>query len=286
MKQTLFSFLLISSFFFFSCDKDLPQAMETKRLLNVEDSINMLPILKQMDIPRDNWDLEDITQWIGATFAYDTAEEEYRIVGISIYHHLSGCIPEEVCNFPYLKELILVGENITGEIPRNIASLKNLQVLILGGKRLTGEIPKEIGALKQLKRLQLSQTGLYGALPEELGELENLEWLEICETGISGTIPESLSKLNKLDRCVLIGNKLSGIFPVSILNERKHFLFSGNNIEELPWEVWSDDNKDIIPDLQGNRLSGKIPAEVLSSKKWKEWGVFTGCQQEGFGYEE
>lgn len=50
--------------------------------------------------------------------------------------------------------------------------------------------------------------------------------------------------------------------------------------------VWSNDNKDIIPNLQGNRLSGKIPAKALFSEKWKEWGVFTGRQQEGFGYEE
>ncbi|MEG1585448.1 MAG: hypothetical protein RR346_01085 [Bacteroidales bacterium] len=281
--KLIYLFFLVSCI---ACNKDLPKITEARQLLNYEDSINMLPILKQMKIPLENWNLEDINQWYGATFEYDTEKDEYRIVGICIYDFFYGEIPKEICNFPYLKELILVGSNISGKIPQNISSLKNLEVIILSGKWITGEIPKEIGDLKNLKRLELSNTGLYGSLPEEIGNLENLEWLEICNTELSGTIPESLNKLNKLDRCIMDKNHFSGKFPISILNDRKHFLFGDNNIEELPWEVWLDDNKNIIPDLQGNRLSGKIPAEVLSSKKWKEWGVFVGRQQTGFGYEE
>ena len=80
-----------------------------------------------------------IEDWAGVTVGGSPG----RVTGLDLsYYQLSGTIPAELGDLPYLQVLDLSGNRLTGTIPGELASLTNLQELRLSGNhRLTGCIP-------------------------------------------------------------------------------------------------------------------------------------------------
>jgi hypothetical protein len=244
----------------------------------------MVEISKKIGPWLPTWDPGNIQSWGGVLIALDISSNQYRIVGLvynsSLFH---GELPIELTQLPELRYLGISGD-LSGPIPSWIGDLSKLEELSLGENYFEGSIPPEIGKLKNLKRLVFYKSSISGEIPKEIGNLKNLERFVIFETGVSGSIPKELANLD-LDKVsiTLDKNKLSGTFPLELSPSKRQIGCSDNNIESFPFDYWKIEDA-IIPDLQGNRLSGEVPEWVRETEKWEKKKGFVDRQQEGYGY--
>lgn len=262
-------------------DMTLPEHMT----LNARDSLMMAKIY---DVIGPwylfGWDLHDQRTWSGMEVAFDFDANELRIVAINVPDgDFRGIMPKEIGYLDELRKIVIKGGTLHGPIPESIGRLKKLETLKLGDNELNGEIPSSIGKLANLKNLEIVNCHVSGPIPETIGDLKNLEMLRIQGTDISGEVPKSMGKL-RFCRIDLSYNKLSGTCPLEIASNRNGANLAYNNIEDLPLEVWSDDNPMRVPYLVGNRISTKIPKWVTTQKKWAQDSCMIGSQQEGYGY--
>lgn len=173
--------------------------------------------------------------WAGVTV------ENSHVVELNLSENrLSGEIPKEIGNLPYLRILDFTGNYLRGEIPEEITSLTQLEYLSFWTNRLWGEIPPGLAGLTQLRYLDLSFNYLSETIPENIGNLSNLEQLWLENNLLTGEIPESVSDLNNLEVLSVYTNQLEGGIPAGIGNL--------GNLEELY--------------IDNNFLSGPIPAEI------------------------
>ena len=290
MKRFIYSYLLITCLLgvcITSCESNssLPDEIsdETPRL-NKSDSLAMVNIYQKIGPWGHAWDLKNIQTWGGVDIALDLSTNQYRIVGFNFYGTFHGTFPDDFRKLTELRVLGLGGGTLSGQIPSWIGELTNLTYFYTAYNQMSGPIPPEIGKLTHLEQLSIGENYVYGSIPEELVDLTNLSKLTIFHTKVSGTIPKSLSKLDKIKQINLDKNQLSGEFPMEILKENVDIGCSDNNITKLSFDIWKDESKVPIPDLQGNRLSGEIPEWVLSAKKWSKHNFFVDRQQQGYGY--
>lgn len=260
---------------------------ESHMKLNVNDSLIMVKMYKTIGPwVYGGWNLKDYTTWLGVSTAFDVSSQELRIVGFNVIAgSFHGEIPEEIGDLSELRILIMAGGDLTGRIPETIGKLKHLEYLCLANNHLFGEIPASIGNLKNLSHLEIGYNKISGKLPESIGNLTRLKRLDISNTNVSGEIPKSFGNL-KETQIWLDNNKLEGTFPYEIMEGMKYQpMLTYNNITDLPAEIWNDNNTcTIIPDLQGNRISSKIPKWVTQQKKWQHRKWCIERQQEGYGY--
>lgn len=290
MKRFIYYLFLITSLLgvcVTSCDSDssLPDENSEKTpRLNKSDSLAMVNIYQKIGPWGHIWDLKDIQTWGGVDIALDLSTNQYRIVGFNFYGSFHGEFPDDFRKLTELRVLGLGGGTLSGQIPSWIGELTNLTYFYISYNQMSGPIPPEIGKLTHLEQLSIGENYVDGSIPEELGNLTSLSKLTIYHTRVSGTIPKSLSKLDKIKQINLDQNQLSGEIPIEILKENVYIGCSDNNITKLSFDVWKDESKVPIPDLQGNRLSGEIPEWVFSTKKWNLNKYFVGRQQQGTGY--
>lgn len=265
---------------------DTPAETPMHMKLNESDSLIMVKMYNTIGpwVPF-GWDLHDVTTWLGVGTAFDVATNELRIVEFNVCQgRFHGTIPEEIGDLSELRILIMSGGTLCGPIPESIGKLKHLFYLTIADNYISGPIPESIGNLTELEYLKISHTKNEGPIPESLGNLTKLERLEISCTNVSGEIPKSLGNLKNCGMWLDM-NKLSGTFPIELADTKYQVMCSDNNIEDLPVEIWRDDNNKQIPDLQGNRISTKIPQWVTGQEKWKREKCFIERQQKGYGYE-
>ncbi|KAI3806498.1 hypothetical protein L1987_22405 [Smallanthus sonchifolius] len=113
-------------------------------------------------------------------------------------------------------ELTIFSGNISGQIPHEVGNLPYLQTLLFRKlTNLTGEIPSAITKLTQLTSLRLSWTNLSGPVPSFLSQLTNLDFLDLSFNDLTGSIPPELATLPKLSGLRLDRNKLTGVIPES-----------------------------------------------------------------------
>ncbi|XP_010272742.1 PREDICTED: probable leucine-rich repeat receptor-like serine/threonine-protein kinase At3g14840 isoform X2 [Nelumbo nucifera] len=132
--------------------------------------------------------------------------------------NLSGRLPPELANLPYLQHIDFRRNFLNGTIPVEWASMKNIQFISLVGNRISGEIPKEIGKMANLTYLSLEANQLSGAIPSELGDLIKLKNLSLSSNNFSGTLPSKLANLINLKEFSISDNNLSGPIPDFIQN--------------------------------------------------------------------
>lgn len=265
---------------------EAPTETSTHMKLNETDSLVMVKLYNTIGpwVPF-GWDLHDVTTWLGVGTAFDVATNELRIVEFNVCQgRFHGTIPEEIGDLSELRILIMSGGTLCGPIPESIGKLKHLFYLTIADNFVSGPIPESIGNLTELEYLRISNNQCEGPIPESFGNLTKLGRLQISETNVSGEIPKSLANLKNCGMW-LDHNKLSGTFPIELADVKYQVICSDNNIEDLPVEIWSDDNNKQIPDLQGNRISTKIPKWVTEQEKWEKEKGFIELQQEGYGYE-
>jgi len=171
--------------------------------------------------------------------------------------------------------------------------------------RLDGEIPPEIGNLTNLWKLEflgnalgcyeynwdnpdcIGINGIHGPnccithctetdecsseIPPEIGNMASLEWLDLRGNYLSGEIPLELFNITSLERLQLAKQEY---LPISGLTG------------ELPPAIGNLQNLDYLM-VQGNRLTGPLPAEICNTPVrvlWAHGNELTGELPECIGY--
>ena len=189
---------------------EAPEGSEQAALIALYNSLNG-PNWKA----RENW-LSDkpIGQWEGIR-----TDEQGHVLVIYMYaNNLSGEIPEEIGDLPYLEKLYFSHDAVRGGIPESIGKLKNLQILDFTVNNLTGNIPSSITGLPRLQTLALNDNSLSGPIPEEIGLMAELRSMTLHKNRLSGSLPESIGNLRQAETINLSHNSLSGPLPESMGN--------------------------------------------------------------------
>ena len=226
-------------------------------------------------------------EWTLPTEIGDLAElTDLRICS----NKLTGSLPESLYGLEKLEKLYFQNNDLTGGLSADLGKLTNLVELYVDrNANMTGSIPPEIGKLKKLMRINISQSGIGGAIPAELGqcdaliqfmafktnlsgELPDIWDMPVLQTvmlhtnpGLTGPLPSSLSKMKPLESGTapsiqIYDCNLTGSIPASFAN-----------LPETTKQVY----------VQGNKMSGTIPAVVAAHKNFSNWKW--DPQQEGYG---
>ena len=269
-----------------SSEQDNLSSNQEQPRLNTSDSLTLISIYQKIGPWHQPWDLKDITTWNGVQTALDLSTNQIRVVGFEVYRgNFRGYFPEEFCNLPELRRLVLTGGTLGGSIPREIGKLKKLVYFCIGNNDVSGSIPQSIGELTELQQLDFRFTNLTDTIPESIGKLVKMRYLYLMSNKFTGNIPHGIANMKNLQMAELKDNQFSGRFPVDILKNDIFIDCENNNITELPFEIWRDSNNCVPPILKRNRLSGEIPEWVKKTRKWNRYAsVCISLQQEGFGY--
>ncbi|KAI3750409.1 hypothetical protein L2E82_21044 [Cichorium intybus] len=158
---------------------------------------------------------DDCCQW----YCVECDANSGRIIALTIFSgNISGQIPVEVGDLPYLQTLVLRKlTNLTGEIPSAIAKLTHLTSLRLSWTNLSGPVPSFLSKLTNLDFLDLSFNDLTGSIPPELATLTKLNDLHLDRNKLTGPIPESFGKFTgNVPNLYLSHNQLTGSVPKSL----------------------------------------------------------------------
>ncbi|XP_010491273.1 PREDICTED: polygalacturonase inhibitor 2 [Camelina sativa] len=265
-----------------------------KDLCHKDDKITLLKIKKSLNNPYHlaSWDPKtDCCSWY--CLECGNATVNHRVTSLFIQDgEISGQIPSEVGDLPYLESLIFRKlTNLTGHIQPTIAKLKKLTFLRLSWTNLTGPVPEFLTQLKNLEYIDLSFNDLSGSIPSSLSSLPKLEYLELSRNKLTGPIPESFGSFSgKVPSLFLSHNQLSGIIPKSLGNSDFYRIdLSRNKLQgdasilfgakKTTWIV--DISRNMFEfdlskvklaksltrlDLNHNRITGSIPAEWSKSE--------------------
>lgn len=179
-------------------------------------------------------------------------------------NQLSGTVPSQLGNLPYLQALSLEYNQLSGSIPSQLGTLTNLQELHLDRNQFSGAIPAELGALVNLQALGLDHNHLSGAIPAQLGALLTLQKLWLHDNELSGALPPELGNLTALQELWLNNNQLSGTIPLELANLQnlQYLLLHTNQLSgTIPPELGNLKNLQYLY-LHTNQLSGTIPAQL------------------------
>ncbi|KAK1581899.1 hypothetical protein Q3G72_010082 [Acer saccharum] len=131
------------------------------------------------------------------------------------YNYLNGSIPVEWDSIR-LKLISLFGNRLSGNIPSHLGNITSLIYLDLEANQFSGTVPAQLGKLVNLEILRLSSNRLSGNLPMELAELKNLRDFRINDNNFNGSIPDFIQSWMELKRLEIEGSGLEGPIPSSI----------------------------------------------------------------------
>ncbi|KAK3032824.1 hypothetical protein RJ639_037001 [Escallonia herrerae] len=159
-------------------------------------------------------------------------------------NHLTGTIPDSICNASYLQVLDLSNNSLSGVIPSCLTeNITSLGVLNLGRNNLHGNISRTFSSSCGLKTLDLHDNLLEGMLPESLGNCKMLEVLNLGNNKISDNFPCFLRNCSNLRVLALRSNMFHGGIKCGKANES-----------------WS---KLQIVDIASNNFTGNLPPKCF-----------------------
>ncbi|KAI3842953.1 hypothetical protein MKX03_013440 [Papaver bracteatum] len=135
---------------------------------------------------------------------------------VLIRQSLSGILPSELVQLPYLQGINLNHNYLSGSIPKAWGSMKLVNISLVGN-RLTGPIRKEIGNITTLKELVLDFNQFYGELPQKLGDI-GISRMLLSSNNFTGELPHTFSKLTSLEDFRISDNQFTGKIPSFIRN--------------------------------------------------------------------
>ncbi|KAI3913068.1 hypothetical protein MKW92_012281 [Papaver armeniacum] len=179
-------------------------------------------------------------------------------------NYLNGTIPKSWSTLP-LTNVTLLANSISGSIPKEIGDIITLRELNLQDNQLDGPLPPALGNLKSLQRLLLSGNNFTGTLPQKFGELKNLRDFRIDGTSITGNIPEFIGNWTELSRLEMQGTSMEGPIPsaVSLLKNLTILRISdlkGPSTQKFPDLKDLTVMKDLV--LRNCLITGSIPQYI------------------------
>lgn len=194
-------------------------------------------------------------------------------------------IPEGIQELKNLMELDVSGNKIT-EFPFEVmGALKSLQVLHLSSNPYSGKFPEFIFELPLLEKIQLDRLDFQGnAIPDRFGSLPLLTTFSANFSRIGGVLPASMASCKGLKSIGLDADdkedtyRIGGTLPVEwgSLDNLQIIGLSNNAITgSIPVEwahllnLWDRTNDRFLGFfVNGNLMSGEIPAAILESPCW------------------
>ncbi|KAH8484621.1 hypothetical protein H0E87_026393 [Populus deltoides] len=127
-------------------------------------------------------------------------------------NHLTGEIPQSICNTEWLQVLDLSNNSLSGAIPSClIDKIKTLRVLNLRRNNFGDIIPDKFPRSCELKTLDLSGNNLQGQVPKSLANCTMLEVLDLGNNQINDSFPCLLKNISSFRVLVLRNNMFSGL---------------------------------------------------------------------------
>ena len=129
------------------------------------------------------------------------AKSEYDpSTGQRITRGISGEIPSELGQLPFLQQLVLSDNLLSSTIPDSIAQLSYLRQFNVEDNLLFGSIPPSINILEQLGTVRLARNRLTGVIPDLGGSQETVRVVTMAgNPGLSSPAPFNLCDLDDLD---------------------------------------------------------------------------------------
>ncbi|XXG52035.1 hypothetical protein AAC387_Pa03g0459 [Persea americana] len=178
-------------------------------------------------------------------------------------NHFTGTIPASLFNVSLqggLRVLDIGDNQISGRIPTQVGDLPFMSTLILRRNHVDGMVPLEFCRLTELRFLDLSDNSLFGPIPSCFN-LTNLEFMHLRKNAFSGSIPSALSKASYLTSLVIGCNDIVGVIPSWIggLSKLRILLLRRNSLHgHIPIALCQLKNVSLL-DLSYNHLSGQLP---------------------------
>ena len=137
------------------------------------------------------------------------------------------------CTNGHITTLELSGKGLSGSIPDQIGDLPYVERLDLSYNSLNGSIPEGIGDMVALVVLTLNDNQISGPLPSSMGNLANLAWVGLWHNQIEGPLPDTFGTLPKLTHFLAGVNKISGSIPTTfgLSDTLTHLDLSYNQLE-------------------------------------------------------
>ncbi|KAJ6303461.1 hypothetical protein OIU77_017358 [Salix suchowensis] len=134
-------------------------------------------------------------------------------------NHLTGAIPQSICNNDWLHVLDLSNNSLSGTIPSClIEGTKTLRVLNLRRNNFDGFIPDKFPRSCVLKTLDLSGNNLQGKVPKSLANCTTLEVLDLGNNQINDSFPCLLKSISSFRVLILRNNMFSGLIGCPEIN--------------------------------------------------------------------
>ncbi|XP_026455263.1 probable LRR receptor-like serine/threonine-protein kinase At1g53430 [Papaver somniferum] len=200
---------------------------------------------------------------------------------------LTGELPDDFANLPFLRELdlnvnflsgsipkawkviplvnlSLLANNINGLIPKEIADIVTLEYLVLTDNQLEGPLPPELGKLTKLKTLAISGNNFTGALPATFANLKNMVDFRIAGTSISGNIPDFFGNWTQLNELDIRGTSMEGPIPSTIFHLQNLTKLRVSDLKgpDMPFPNFQDMNRMSQLELRNCLIKGSIPSNI------------------------
>ncbi|MEN8240539.1 MAG: hypothetical protein ABFS17_01360 [Chloroflexota bacterium] len=157
--------------------------------------------------------------WFGVTC------DSGHLTGLSLVsNNLSGPLPPEIGDFPYLATLELDDNALNGSVPPALKKLANLTHLDLSGNAFTGSLPQRLGNLSLLDSLNLGSNSITGKIPTSFANLVKLTFIDttgndLCIPNDIGTqawyYNPALVKADSLPNCVIPPTPTATELPIT-----------------------------------------------------------------------
>ncbi|XP_074266502.1 uncharacterized protein LOC141589777 [Silene latifolia] len=199
---------------------------------------------------------------------------------------LSGTIPSSIGNMTGLTVLQLFNNSLNGTLPSEIGKLTALTILDLNSNKFVGKLPDTLVDLVNLETLSLFSNSFFGEFPRNFGsKSRSLTNFRVAYNNFSGNLPRKLCKGLSLQEFTVHFNKFTGLVPDCIRNCRglNRVWLEGNEFSgDFTKAFGAHPNLDFLNlahnqfsgslnldfhnltrlELEGNKLSGKIPASL------------------------
>lgn len=263
---------------------------------------------------KDKWDLtKPMSEWKGVTLT-DARVTALKMTGKNFPGEWT--MPEEIGDLQELTDLRFNSALVTGDFMDQLYKLTKLVSLYFQTNNILGSFSEKVTSWPDIKDIYINDNANFGGtLPKEFGQLKKLANINIAKTSICGAVPAELSGCDALTNFMVYGSKLTslpdnfdqwpslkliqvydiptltGNLPASCGNCKKLtslWLYSCNFEGNIP-ESWAN-----LPAtckqlrVQGNKLSGQVPAAVKAHANWTTWKAaqYIFPQQDGYGLTE
>lgn len=225
-------------------------------LTSLPDGIGQMTGLKKLTMPYTG-----LTQ-LPAVISTLSGLEELNLTGASGKSGIQGVAADVFSGLTKLKKLEASYNSFSGNLSW-LRNLPELQTLRLENNQLSGEINLSEFS-PALTDVYLANNQLEGTL-NGISTMTKLRNLYINNNLLSGTLPAELGDCTALSYLMLNDNNITGTIPVELA--KMNLGYGGLK-------------------LINNRMTGEIPAEVLSSAVWKKLYPETNIykQQDGYGF--